>query len=95
MESTIKINNEDTYESILVFLTREKFPIAFQNKLQELMECEAFDCEAEAIKWIESTPIEMELYYEKHYGLFMVESEAIEGSTVFSPYSKKELVAED
>ena len=95
MEDTIKINGEDTYESILVLLTREKFPIAFQNKLKELMECKAFDSEAEAIKWIESTPIEMELYYEKDYGLFMVESEAIEGSTVFSPYSQKELVAED
>lgn len=90
----MKINDCKNYESVNIYLSREKTPIAFQNKLDELMDCKAFDSEEEAIKWIEETPIELELYYEKGYGLFAVESEVIENGIVFSPYSKDELVAE-
>ena len=31
--------------------------------------------------------IELELYYEKEYGLFAVESGAVESGTIYSPYS--------
>ena len=93
MENYIKINDVSNYEPINVYLSREKTPIAFQNKLNELMECKAFDTEEEAAKWIEETPFELEMYYEKGYGLFLVESEAVENSCVFSPYSKKELLS--
>ena len=31
----------------------------------------------------------MEIYYEKHYGLFAVESEAVESGTIYSPYSNE------
>jgi hypothetical protein len=51
------------------------------------MDCQAFDSEEEAIKWIETTPFELELYYEKGYGLFAVEAEAVENTDVHSPYS--------
>jgi hypothetical protein len=87
MAQNIKINDAQNYESINVYLSMEKTPIAFQNKLQELMDCQAFDSEEEAIKWIETTPFELELYYEKGYGLFAVEAEAVENADVHSPYS--------
>lgn len=93
---TIKANSAENYESILVYLSREKTPVAFKNKLDELMECGAFDNEEDATKWIETNPFEVELYYEKGYGLFAVESEAVDGlSDIHSPYSGAELVYDD
>lgn len=83
----MKANKVGEEETIGVLLTRRTFPIAFQNKLNELMEQGAFDNEEDATKWIESTPIVLEIMYEKDSGLFAVESEAIECDTLVSPYS--------
>ena len=83
----MKANRFGQEETIEVLLTRRTFPIAFQNKLNELMEQGAFDNEEDATKWIESTPIVLEIMYEKDNGLFAVESEAIECDTLVSPYS--------
>ena len=90
----IKINEPNHEEVIEVRLSREKTPIAFKEKLEELMEEGAFDTEKEAIEWIEKTPFVMEMYYEKSHGLFLVESEALEGGGIASPYTKEELVEE-
>lgn len=87
----MKANKAGEEETIAVLLTRRTFPIAFQNKLNELMEQGAFDNEEDAIKWIESTPIVLEIMYEKHSGLFAVESEAIESGGIVSPYSGEEI----
>ena len=57
----IKINEPSHEEVIEVRLSREKTPIAFKEKLEELMEEGAFDTEKEAIEWIEKTPFEMEM----------------------------------
>lgn len=83
----MKANKVGQEETIGVLLTRRTFPIAFQNKLNELMEQGAFDNEEDATKWIESTPIVLEIMYEKDNGLFAVENEAIECDTLVSPYS--------
>ena len=83
----MKANKVGQEETIEVLLTRKSFPIAFQNKLNELMECGAFYNEEEATRWIESNPIVLEIMYEKHSGLFAVESEAIESNSLMSPYS--------
>lgn len=90
----IKINDPDHIEVIEVRLSREKTPITFKNKLEELMEEKAFDNEKEAIEWIEKTPFVMEMYYEKGHGLFLVESDALDGASIASPYTKEELVEE-
>lgn len=95
MAKNIKINDADCVESINVYLSREKTPVAFQNKLKELMDCKAFDTEEEAIKWIETTPIELELYYETGQGLFGVESEVVENFYILnSPYSDAKLICD-
>ena len=91
----IKMNNADNYESINIKLSKEYTPIAYQNKLDELMDCEAFDTKAEAEKWLSETPIELELYYEKGYGLFGVEAEAVETAVITSPYSGAPILDED
>ena len=82
----VHLNGADNYEHLCnVKLTKEKFPIAYENKVQELIE----DCcvsreEAESI--ISNMEMELEIYYEKGYGLFAVESEAV-GCKIYSPYS--------
>lgn len=88
----IKLNNSENYEHLCnVRLTKEKFPIAFEHKVQELIE----DCgmsREEAEKTIPDMEIELELYYHPSYGLFAVESEAVERTaSIFSPYTGEEL----
>ena len=88
----IKINNEDCYESIMVVLQEHKYPIAHKNKVEELMEQGVFNNIEEAKEWVNTTPIELELYYEKNAGLFGIESEAIDScsESLCSPYTKVE-----
>lgn len=81
---------KDNIETIEVTLNRHTNPISFKNKVDELMEEGAFDTREEAEKWVETTPIVLELMYEKHNGLFAVESEAI-GGDVFSPYTRGDI----
>ncbi len=91
----MKANKVGQEETIGVLLTRKTFPIAFQNKLNELMEQGAFDNEEDATKWIESNPIVLEIMYEKDSGLFAVESEAIECGTLVSPYSGEQIECDE
>ena len=91
----IKMNDADNYESINIQLSKDKFPIAYQNKLQELLDYKAFDTKEEAEKYIAENPIELELYYEPGYGLFGVESEATEANVVHSPYSNAPVLDDD
>ena len=88
----IKVNAPEQYESFMIILNENKYPIAHQKKLEELMEQGAFRSEVEAKEWINTTPIELELYYEKNAGLFAVEAEAVEDipHTLCSPYTKAE-----
>lgn len=89
----IEVNDKFHIESVNIQLSRDKTPIAFKNKLNELMEQGCFETEEEAIEFIESAPIKMELYYEKGHGLIMVESEALDNNwDVFSPYTKEPFI---
>lgn len=83
----VKLNSSENYEHLCtVKLTKEKYPIAYENKVLELMEdCNMSEAEAEAL--IKDMAIELEIYYHKGYGLFAVESEAVESCTIYSPYS--------
>ena len=85
----VKLNNADNYEPIQILLDEHKYPIAFKNKVDELMEQGAFNSREEAENWVRKTPIECELYYKKHSGLFAIESGAVESCCVYSPYSGK------
>lgn len=84
----IKVNDENHIEYVNIQLSRDKTPIAFKNKLEDLME-KGFETE-EAIEYIESVPIKMELYYEKGHGLIMVESDELDCNLdICSPYTKE------
>lgn len=93
----MKLNPSNQIESIEVTLTPEAYPIAFKNKVDELMEQMAFDAREEAEKWVRETPIVLELYYHKHSGLFAVESEALESSasSICSPYNPTDFFEDD
>lgn len=82
----MKLNNTDNYEHLCnVKLTKDKFPIAFENKVQELIEdCDMNREEAENV--IKDMEIELEIYYHKGYGLFAVETDAVESGTIYCPY---------
>lgn len=82
-----KLNNADNYESIgTIKLTKEQFPVAYNNKLQELIEMGL--SEEEAASTIDSYVFELEIYYDKGYGLFAVETDAVDaGADIHSPYT--------
>lgn len=82
-------------EVIEVILTPEKYPIAFKNKVDELIEQGVFNSRTKAEHWVRTTPICLELLYEKHSGLFAVESEALETDTCVSPYTNKNIICDE
>ena len=85
----MKLNNAEKYEPIgTIRVTKVRFPIAYENKVEELVSDGLTRDEAE--EKVEGMEIELELYYEKGSGFFAVESEAVECSTdIFSPYTGK------
>lgn len=82
---SFKLNAPSKYESIGVVKLKD-YPIAFENKVLELMEQGNITRE-EAVFLAESIEIELEIYYEKGYGLFAVECDAVECGKIISPYS--------
>lgn len=48
----VKLNNADNYEPIQILLDEHKYPIAFKNKVDELMEQGAFNSREEAENWV-------------------------------------------
>ena len=84
----VKLNNSDDYESLgIIKLSKEKFPKAFQAKVEELLEEDVCATKEEAEKLVSDMEFELELYYEKGTGLFAVECDAVESGTIYSPYT--------
>jgi len=88
----VKINPAKKAEVISVKLTKEKTPIAYNKKLNELMEQGAFKTVTEAEAWLENTEYDLELYYQKDCGLFALDPEALACSTCYSPYTGDEMI---
>lgn len=84
----MKKNDEDSYEPLMAYLTPDKTPIAYNRKVRCLMLSGMSKEEAEKVAL---EPIELELYYEVGYGLWAVESEAVESGDIISPYTGDEL----
>lgn len=80
----MQLNNSDNYESITVQLSKEKTPIAWEQRVLSNMNSGATREEAEELA---SEPIEVEMYYNPDAGLFLVEAEAVESGTIYDPYS--------
>lgn len=86
----VKLNNSDQYEPIQITLTKADTPIAYKNKIDELVEQGLYATEEEAEKDNPVFELECEIYYEKHSGVFVVESGAVESGVIYSPYSREE-----
>jgi hypothetical protein len=85
----VKLNSAEEMEMIgKIRLAKDKFPIAFNNKVEELLEEGVCNTKEEAEKIVNDIIFELEIYYEKGHGLFAVECEAVESGTIYSPYSR-------
>lgn len=89
MESVAKLNSVDKSEFFTLRITKEYHPITYNNKLEELIE-ECGMTKEQAEKYLEDWEVPMELVYHKGYGLFMVESEAVGSTPIYSPYTGDE-----
>ena len=85
----VKLNNADNYEGIIIIIDKEQYPIAYRNKIEELVEQGCYPTIHDAEKDNPFFELECELYYDKHSGLFGVEAEAVAASaeSICSPYS--------
>lgn len=95
MQNIITAPQIGSEEVIKVLLTPGTYPIAYNNKIDELVEQEVFPSRFEAEKWLQTHPIDLEIIYEKGHGLFAVESQALEMGGLTSPYTCSEIVCED
>ena len=84
---SVKLNSAETYEGITIIVDKEQYPIAYRNKIEELVEQGCYDTIEEAENDNPSFEMECEIYYDKHSGLFAVESGAVESGLIYSPYS--------
>lgn len=82
----VKLNSAENYEPITIVLTKAEYPIAYNNKIEELVEQGAYPNKEIAEKRNEKFYIDCEIYYHKHSGLFAVEEGAVESGTIYSPY---------
>lgn len=80
-------------ELIDVLLCPNKTPLAYQRKLKELVEIAGMT-EDEAKESL-LQPIPLELFYDYGLGLFGVESEAVESTDIYSPYTGEEIPKEE
>ena len=81
----MKLNNANQVEAIDITITKEKYPIVFENKVQELMD----DCgmtREKAENEVEGMVIECEIYYHKSCGLWATEQGHVESGIVYDPY---------
>ena len=93
-----KLNKLNTYDSITINLI--DYPEAFNAKCEEFVEQGLATDMDDAAEQLKDYEIDLQLVYDKHYGLFAVEAEAIEScaSSIHSPYTGKiaeEIIEED
>lgn len=83
------INDENNYESVSILLSKEKYPIAFEKYVKDMMNGGMTREQAE--KYASETPIELELYYQVGFGLFGLSSDYVDNMESFvSPYNGDE-----
>ena len=80
----MKLNNSDQMEMLTIQLSKEKTPIAWESRVQSIVNSGVARVEAEEMA---DEPIEVEMYYNPNAGLFLVECEAVESGTIYDPYS--------
>jgi hypothetical protein len=83
----VKLNSAENFERLIIIVDKEQYPIAYRNKIEELVEQGCYNTIEKAERDNPTFEIDCEIYYDKHSGLFAVECEAVESGTIYSPYS--------
>lgn len=85
----VQANSAENYESVMITLSKNNYPIAYKEKIDELVEQGCYETIKDAERENPTIEIELEFYYDKHCGLFAVESEAISScaESICSPYT--------
>lgn len=81
-------NNENYVHLMNIILTEDDvlYPIAFANKVQEMMGQDLSKSAEDANKAIKDMNIKLKLYYHKDYGFFAVDDKAIKNNVdIFPP----------
>ena len=89
----VRCNSAKNAEIVRISLDRNKYPIAFENRVKSLMDSglDREDAEKSA-----SETIVLEILYDPDCGLFALESEAIDSITeFFNPYTGESIEVED
>lgn len=80
----VKLNNSDQYESVMIHLTPNETPLAYEGRVLDLM---VGGMAREVAEKTALEPYEMELYYQSGTALFGVDPIAVESETIYSPYT--------
>ena len=90
----VQAYSADEFESINVVVTKDRYPIVYRRKIEELVEDGAYETIEDAEINNPRFEIELELYYDKGWGLYGVESEAVSSSaeSICSPYSGEPMI---
>lgn len=83
----VKLNSAEDCERLVIIVDKEQYPIAYRNKIEELVEQKCYDTIEDAEKDNPTFEMDCEIYYDKHSGLFAVECGAVESCCIYSPYS--------
>ena len=83
----VKLNSAENFERLIIIVDKEQYPIAYRNKIEELVEQKCYDTIEDAERDNPTFEMDCEIYYDKHSGLFAVECGAVECGTIYSPYS--------
>lgn len=85
---------EETGDTVEIYLSPDKYPVAYQRKKYELMNSCGMS-EEEAERNIFQTPFVLELFYAIDRGLFAVESEPLDCIEIYNPYTGEEIPNEN
>ena len=90
----MKANTPKNYESIIVIVNKDEHPIIYNQIVEEQISLGVPREQAE--DYADGLEIELELYYQKDYGLFGVDSEAVDSrADLCSPYTKEDFEYEE
>lgn len=81
---------KDVGDVLDVYLSHDKYPDTYKKKHTELIHSCGMTAR-EATELLKETPIQLELFYSMDQGLFAVESEAVECSSIYNPYTGAEV----
>ncbi len=82
-----KYKDDGNLPIIKIKLNKEDHTKAFDALVEALTKNNTFPTKEEAEKYVENEEIRLELYYDKYYGFFAVETEAIDLSPTYNPFT--------